>query len=183
MKAFPFSRMILPAILVIAFLIAALSIFTGSAYAQINQHKPAEESEKLELSDLFPNQIQKWKSLIEQSAHQYGVDPNLIGAVMLQESGGQAEVISSSGAVGLMQVMPRDGIASTFICEGQPCFSNRPTIESLLVPDFNIDYGVGMLSRLIAKKGSVLEALYHYGPYDVGYSYAEIVLNIYQKYK
>lgn len=175
--------MILPAIMMIIFLIAMLSIFTGSAFAQIGQGKTNPALEIDELSRSYPARIQKWKSLIEEKSAEYGIDPDLVAAVMLQESGGQAEAISSSGAVGLMQVMPRDGIAATFICDGQPCFSNRPSTENLLAPDFNIEYGVSMLSNLISQKGSLREALYHYGPYDVGYYYAEIVLNIYNKYQ
>lgn len=175
--------MIIPAILVISVLIAMLSIFTGSTYAQIDRQNSDTAPVKMILSSNFPAHIQKWKTLIEQSAHKHDIDPNLIAAVMLQESGGQADAISSSGAVGLLQVMPRDGIAATFICDGKPCFAKRPTTDNLLIPDFNIDYGAGMLSQLIIQKGSVLEALYHYGPYDVGYAYADIVLSIYQRYQ
>ena len=140
--------------------------------------------ERQNLSGQYPDNIQKWESLIEQNAQIHKIDPNLIAAVMLQESGGQAEVISSSGAVGLMQVMPRDGIASSFICGNNPCFSNRPTIETLLDPEFNVNYGTRMLANLIDdNKSSLREALYQYGPMDVGYAYADIVLAIYDQYK
>jgi len=44
----------------------------------------------------------------------------LIAAVILQESGGDPSAYSSSGAVGLMQVMPRDGIAAEFMCVNGP---------------------------------------------------------------
>jgi soluble lytic murein transglycosylase-like protein len=98
--------------------------------------------------------------------------------VMLQESGGQPEVMSGSGAVGLMQVMPRDGIAATFQCINGPCFTNRPSIAELKDPAFNVDYGVRMLSGLITKYGDIREALKHYGPYNVEYLYADKVLTI-----
>lgn len=97
---------------------------------------------------------------------------------MLQESGGQADVISDSGAVGLMQVMPRDGIAAFFECINGPCFASRPTTQELLDPEYNIDYGVKMLAGLIDRLGSTREALKAYGPMDVGYSYADKVLAI-----
>jgi soluble lytic murein transglycosylase-like protein len=129
-------------------------------------------------AERYPSKTLPWCELIEQSANEYGVDALLIAAVMLQESGGQPEVMSGSGAVGLMQVMPHDGIAASFQCINGPCFASRPSIEELKDPAFNVDYGVRMLAGLIAKYGDVREALKHYGPYDVGYLYADKVLAI-----
>jgi len=128
--------------------------------------------------DRYPAKVAQWCHLIEASAEKYGMDALLIAADILQESGGQPEVISSSGAVGLMQVMPRDGISASFMCINGPCFANRPTIEELKDPAFNIDFGVRYLSGLVEKWGDIREALYHYGPMDVGYSYADKVLAI-----
>ena len=102
---------------------------------------------------------------------------------MLQESGGDSSAYSVSGAVGLMQVMPRDGIAAEFECINGPCFASRPTIEELLEPDFNVEYGSQMLSGLVARQGSFREALKAYGPMDVDYSYADRVLSIYENYR
>ena len=133
------------------------------------------------LSKEYPESIQKWREEIERSAEQYNLDPNLIAAVMLQESGGQPSVISSSGAVGLMQIMPKDGIASGFICGIEPCFMNRPAIQELLDSNFNIIYGARMLSGLQRTSGSLRAALKAYGPMDVGFSYADLVLSIYSK--
>lgn len=127
----------------------------------------------------YPEQLVQWCSLIEQQAGQYGVDPLLVSAVMLVESGGQPEVMSHSGAVGLMQVMPRDGIASTFQCINGPCFANRPTIAELKDPAFNVEFGVRMLSGLINRYGSTRDALKAYGPGDVDYWYADKVLAVY----
>ena len=139
--------------------------------------------QSVQLNVQYPESIQQWKGSIEQYANQYGLDPNLIAAVMLQESGGSAQVISGSGAVGLMQVMPRDGIAASFICGSKPCFASRPSMDELMDPAFNIEYGTRMLAGLIRKKGLLREALYAYGPFDVGYRYADIVLDIYENYQ
>lgn len=99
---------------------------------------------------------------------------------MLQESAGKADAYSKSGAVGLMQVMPRDGKAATFMCINGPCFADRPSSQELFDPEFNIAYGTRMLADLIRRFGNVRDALKAYGPKDVGYYYADIVLNIHR---
>ena len=58
----------------------------------------------------YPTSVRQWCSLIERHAAKQNLDPNLVAAVILEESGGDAQVYSKSGAVGLMQVMPNDGI-------------------------------------------------------------------------
>jgi hypothetical protein len=135
------------------------------------------------LSAHFPGEIQQWCALIEASSQETGLPPTLIASVMLQESGGDPNAISHSGAVGLLQVMPRDGQAAEFMCVNGPCFASRPTTDELLDPAFNIAYGSQMLADLYAKHGSYREALYKYGPMDMGYRYADIVLNIWNNYQ
>ncbi|HSM25987.1 MAG TPA: lytic transglycosylase domain-containing protein [Anaerolineaceae bacterium] len=134
------------------------------------------------ISASYPASIQQWCSDIELFAMSYELDPNLIAAVMLQESGGDPNAYSKSGAVGLMQIMPRDGIAASFNCINGPCFSNRPSIEELYNPQFNIEFGVKMLKSLFGKFGNWRDALKAYGPMDMGYGYADIVLSIYNNY-
>lgn len=131
----------------------------------------------------FPKGIRQWCSLIENYAQKYGLEAQLIASVMLQESGGDPNAYSASGAVGLMQVMPRDGLAAGFMCSGRPCFASRPAMSDLYDPEYNISYGVRMLAGLIQKYGSVRDALKAYGPADIGYRYADIVLSIYQNYQ
>jgi soluble lytic murein transglycosylase-like protein len=45
-------------------------------------------------------------SLVQKYAGQFGVDPNLVRAVISSESGGKVDAKSSAGALGLMQLMP-----------------------------------------------------------------------------
>jgi hypothetical protein len=78
--------------------------------------------------------------------------------------------------------MPRDGLAASFQCPNGPCFGNRPTINQLNDPDFNVSFGTKMLSGLIARRGSLREGLKSYGPAGVGYSYADKVIAIYKRY-
>ena len=133
------------------------------------------------VSSKFPADITQWCSWVTHYAGKYGLPPDLIAAVMWLESGGNSEAYSKSGAVGLMQVMPRDGIAASFMCVNGPCFADRPSIAELYNPEFNIKYGTKMLAGLINRHGSYRDALKAYGPMDAGYTYADKVLSLYER--
>lgn len=135
------------------------------------------------ISERFPQNIRRWCDLITYYAAQYGLDPDLVAALVWLESGGNEQAYSRSGAVGLMQIMPRDGKAASFMCANGPCFRDRPSIEELRDPEFNIAWGTRFLAGLIRKKGDLREALKSYGPMDVGYSYSDKVLSIFNRYK
>lgn len=49
--------------------------------------------------------VAKWQSLIDEASQKYGVDKNLISAVIVQESAGNQFAVSKAGAKGLMQLM------------------------------------------------------------------------------
>jgi len=144
-----------------------------------SEASPVMENSNPGLSPQFPNSIQQWKEIIERNANKFNLDANLIGSVILQESGGNPLAYSSSGAAGLMQVMPKDGLAASFVCEDNPCFQSRPSMQELYDPQFNIEYGSKMLSGLFIRYGDWREALRAYGPIDVYYEYADIVLQIF----
>jgi soluble lytic murein transglycosylase-like protein len=127
--------------------------------------------------------ILQWCPGIEANARKTGLPADLIAAVVLQESSGNPLAYSSSGAVGLMQVMPRDGLAAEFVCINGPCFASRPTIVELEDPEFNLAYGSQMLADLYAKYGSYREALFRYGPINMGYTYADLVLSIWENHR
>jgi soluble lytic murein transglycosylase-like protein len=136
-----------------------------------------------QVSSSYPQGITQWCELITRYSVKRSLDPDLVAALIWQESGGNPKALSGSGAVGLMQVMPSDGQAAAFMCASGPCFANRPPSEKLLDPEFNVSYGTKMLGSLVTKYGSLREALLHYGPIDMGYRYADKVLGIYKKYK
>lgn len=190
------AQMIVPGMLVaiLAFLALVnwISVPTENVQAAAGEQFPSDEVEKLpaqetaapcDIGSRYPQSIRQWCGLIEGAAERYNLEPDLLAAVMLQESGGDSQAYSSSGAVGLMQVMPRDGIAAGFMCQNGPCFASRPTMEQLFDPAFNVDYGARMLAGLIQRTGSLREALLAYGPMDVGYYYADLVLTIMQNYR
>ena len=158
---------------------------TQTAMAEATQQIDAQRSDAAgcSLSASYPPAVQQWCVQIEETAQNVGLPANLIAAVILQESGGDPTAYSSSGAVGLMQVMPRDGIAAEFMCINGPCFASRPTIAELEDPAFNIAYGSQYLAGLALEHGSYREALYKYGPIDIGYHYADLVLGIWDSHQ
>lgn len=149
---------------------------------QVPVNAPPSQVDGCAVSDRFPPAVLQWCELITAYASKHGLPPDLIAALIWQESGGQPEVISHSGAVGLMQVMPNDGPAASFMCINGPCFANRPSSAELKDPEFNIAYGARLLAGLYARSGDLREALKSYGPMSVGYSYADRVLALYQQY-
>jgi soluble lytic murein transglycosylase-like protein len=148
-----------------------------------NNDQPAQENGECLVSHKFPQEILQWCDTITTLATQAELAPNLVAAIIWQESGGDAAAYSASGAVGLMQVMPSDGIAASFECINGPCFASRPTTDELLDPRFNVEFGTRMLRGLIDRLGSERDALKAYGPMDVDYYYADKVLAIYENYR
>lgn len=162
----------------------------GSGQPTTEENPPPEpveeaaiEPSECNISPTFPQAIQQWCDIISRYASEYHLEPNLVASVMLQESAGNPNAYSHSGAVGLMQVMPKDGLAAKFQCINGPCFASRPSMAELYDPDFNVSYGTRMLSGLIQRHGNVRDALKAYGPMDMGYRYADIILNILQKHQ
>lgn len=136
------------------------------------------------VSSNFPPSVLRWCGLITQHAEENNLDPNLVAALIWHESGGNAKAYSKNGAVGLMQVMPRDGLAESFQCKGEPCFADRPSIRELEDPAFNIQYGTRMLSDLAGKhRGNLRDALKAYGPIGMEYRYADTILGVFHSYR
>ena len=99
------------------------------------------------------------------AANRYGLDPNLLLAVMRVESVYQKHIVSYAGAVGLMQIMPRTGqlIAHAL---GQDDF----TPADLLDPRLNLDFAAWYLTSLLRRFDGHLPlaiAAYNGGPHNV----------------
>ena len=156
---------------------------SSTANTGSNNSSQSNSSSGCTLAASYPSAVTQWCSLIDKYAQEQNLDPNLIAAVILEESGGNPQAYSSSGAVGLMQIMPRDGLAANFTCGAGSCFSSRPCMSELYNPESNIAYGTRMLGSLERKYGNNRDALLAYGPTGMGYSYADIVLGIYDRYK
>jgi soluble lytic murein transglycosylase-like protein len=88
------------------------------------------------LSAYWPPSVARWEPLIVRYGRHYGIDPDLLAAVMTVESGGDPNAVSYAGAVGLMQVMPYDPAK----------FPQRPAAASLYDPDNNLAWGGRILA-------------------------------------
>ena len=94
-----------------------------------------------------------YSGFISKASAQYGVDPELLKAVLSAESGGNALAKSSAGAQGLMQLMP--GTAAEL------------GVTNPYDPEQNISGGANYLSQMLkAYGGDVSKALaaYNWGP-------------------
>jgi soluble lytic murein transglycosylase-like protein len=94
-----------------------------------------------------------FESLIQQASEKYGVDANLVKAVIQNESAYDPSAVSSAGAVGLMQLMPATAA--------------NLGVENSLDPAQNIDGGVKLLRELLNQFGGNVTntlAAYNAGP-------------------
>ncbi|MDE0359094.1 MAG: lytic transglycosylase domain-containing protein [Gammaproteobacteria bacterium] len=103
-----------------------------------------------------------YRDVIFDEAAKREVDPFLMAALMRQESAFDAEIVSSAGAVGLMQVMPATG-RELARREGPRPFS----AASLRVADVNLHLGSRYLAQMLARYDGQLPLVlsaYNAGP-------------------
>lgn len=154
-----------------------------SATQDLEEQVASVDTSVCRVSSRYPEKVRRWCDIIQKYADKNGLPPDLVAALVWQESGGNPKAYSRSGAVGLMQIMASDGLSASFMCVNGPCFAKRPTMEQLKDPEFNVKYGTRMLAGLNNRLGSIREALKSYGPMNVGYYYADKVLGIYESYR
>jgi soluble lytic murein transglycosylase len=105
----------------------------------------------------FPN-----REMVEREAEEWGVDPFLMAGLIRQESAWDRDIVSSAGAVGLMQVMPSTG-AQLARASGLDGFST----ESLESAEVNLHLGARFLSEMLERFGPELPLVlsaYNAGP-------------------
>lgn len=91
--------------------------------------------------------------LIQPAATKYGLDPNLVAAVIWAESSGDPDAVSTKGARGLMQLMPDT--------------AREMGVGDVLDPRQNVDGGSRYLRRMLDAHGGDLSlalAAYNAGP-------------------
>lgn len=106
-----------------------------------------------------------YAQLVEGAAHRHGIDPNLLFAVMRVESIYNRRIVSTAGAVGLMQIMPRTGR----LIADQLGMRNFDTTD-LLDPETNVELSAWYLASLLQRFDQRLPlaiAAYNGGPHNV----------------
>ena len=123
------------------------------------------------------------ESVIQPAAAKYGLDPNLVAAVIWAESSGDPNAVSKKGAQGLMQLMPAT--------------ARELGVGNVLDPEQNVDGGSHYLRRMLDEHDGDLslalaaynagpEAVRKYGgvpPYRETRDYVERVLRVYERAK
>jgi soluble lytic murein transglycosylase len=112
----------------------------------------------------------RYEQIVRGHADNYGLEPQLLAAVIYQESKFDADAESSSGAVGLMQLLPSTGQGIADRTGG-----GAWTPKDLRDPELNIRYGSWYLRHLLDKYGSEELALaaYNAGQANVDHWQAE----------
>ena len=95
------------------------------------------------LMEYYP---QNYSDKVEKYSEEFGVKESLVYAVIRTESGFRAEVESSVGAMGLMQIMPETFEWLQNMKDGEIIYSS----SDLLSPEINIEYGTYFLSYLLS---------------------------------
>jgi len=135
------------------------------------------------ISPHVPRNYAKYEEIISEAATHYGLDPDLISAIIQIESGWIPDARSSKGAIGLMQLMPET--------------SSNLAVSNPFDPKANIRGGTKYLRQLIERfRGNLVLALAAYNagpgkverykgipPYPETRRYVRKVLNQWQEYR
>jgi soluble lytic murein transglycosylase-like protein len=112
-------------------------------------------------SGLSQSEIPEVAAAIVGESRRYGLDPNLVLAVIHIESRGNVFALSPAGAMGIMQIMPATGEELAWELEIPWTGS-----QTLFEPIMNIRMGVAYLKQLEDRFGdlSIALAAYNWGP-------------------
>jgi len=117
--------------------------------ADIVSDEIVDRDEDIEKMKLLPS----LELLIRPVAIRYGLDPELVAAVIWMESGGNPTAVSRKGAKGLMQLMPET--------------AQELGVKHVLDPKQNVEGGVRYLRTMLDSHGGDLSlalAAYNAGP-------------------
>jgi soluble lytic murein transglycosylase len=121
----------------------------GGAFAYVQEAQPAwYERLRYPLS---------YDHIVVGHAANYDLDPALLAAVIYRESRFDAGARSSSGAIGLMQLLPDTAKGIALHTGG-----SRFRVADLFDPEINVRYGAFYLRRLLTKYGDERLALAAY---------------------
>jgi TolA-binding protein len=106
-----------------------------------------------------------YASLVSHLARQYGLDPNMVWAIMKTESTFRTDVLSRAGAIGLMQIMP---VTAARIAAEMKLDTFH--LDRLFEPEVNLTMACWYLRAVSTKfKGQLMlvAAAYNGGPHNV----------------
>ena len=154
--------------LFVAVFLIGISEGYGKIYVYINQNgdlyytnRPTASDNKVYVKkrpspSIAHNMPRKYDHLVMRAAEKYDLSPHLIKAVIKVESDYNPKAISKSGAMGLMQIMPKN--------------ANHLNLRNPFNPAENIEAGTRYLKRLLKRfDGQLIIALaaYNAGPGNV----------------
>lgn len=96
----------------------------------------------------LPDAVLEHRDAIDDAARRHGVDPRLVAIIVLVESSGNPDAVSSRGATGLMQLMPATA-AHVAATHGL----SAPSQNDLKDVSRNLELGVLHLADLVADFG------------------------------
>jgi|GEM_PF-2899196 len=131
-------------------------------HGEITEKTNCKDNGIFKVNDKINSILNRYNEIISDAASRYGVDAELIKAVIYVESQGKSDAKSRAGAVGLMQLMP-----DTAKELGLTVDSNT---DERLDPSKNIDAGTEHLSNMIKSLGGNIElglAAYNTGKSNV----------------
>jgi len=115
------------------------------------QYEPVAEEElmteepavNIQISDALLKRSRRYHSIVLKAASHYMVDPALVKAIIMAESGYDPQAVSSEGASGLMQLMPRTAEALG--------------VEDAFDPEHNVNAGVRYFKYLLEEFNDDIE--------------------------
>ena len=99
----------------------------------------------------------RYESIVRGHAQNYRLEPALLAAVIEQESKFRSDARSSTGAIGLMQLLPDTAKGIALRTGG-----HKFVVSDLYDPEINVRYGAWYLRHLLDKYGDERTALAAY---------------------
>jgi hypothetical protein len=134
------------------FIVVTISLLLVAPLVEPASAATGVEPLPLGLSTYWNRKILRWESLIVEAAQNRKLDPDFLASLVWMESRGDPYAVGPVGAIGLMQVMPREA-----------GFEWRPTGDVLMDPAINLFWGSRTLATVISQgHGDVFNSLAAY---------------------
>lgn len=124
--------------------------YTGVALLLVGcaQNEPPQMQQqpgRIELIEVVPPLTGPYSSYIRQAANRYEIDETLIQAIIQVESSYNPRAVSTSNAIGLMQIKAETAGRDAYRLQGR---GGEPSLSELMDPAVNIDLGSAYIKVL-----------------------------------